>query len=286
MSLNVLAHLQRASLFADLCAAAYDPPMGGSIRGLEIEPFRYEVGPKETPLGLSGFVAHADADVVLVFCGTKTPSQSTMDMLANWTINLAASQVAGYGGQVHRGFALAIDETWDDIFKRVSLRRLHDAQKLWVTGHSLGGALATLAACRCDQAGQKVAMVYTFGSPRVGDHAFAGNYALDHFRFENKNDVVAYMCPPPDDIPPALRDLAKDMVARVFQRWQWQLPNSLFNYRHVKRCQFLDWDGALCPEPAGWLERMGHLGDAITDHAIVNYVQALQALAAKGVQKT
>jgi pimeloyl-ACP methyl ester carboxylesterase len=282
MNVRELTHLQRAALFAEFSALAYEPSLCGSIHDFQVEPFRYEVGPKDTRLGMSGFVGHTLADVVVVFCGSKTPSQSKMDMLANWTINLAAAQVPGYGGHVHRGFAIAIAETWQEILNRVRLRRVHDAQRLWLTGHSLGGALATLAACRCADAGQTVAMVYTFGSPRVGDRVFAGSYALDHQRFENRNDVVAYLCPPSDDFPPALRSFAKQVVAQVFQRWQWQLPDSIFNYHHVSQCQFLDWDGALRTEPAGWLERVRHLGEALSDHGIGNYVQALRALSANG----
>lgn len=47
-------------------------------------------------------------------------------------------------------------------------------------GHSLGGALATLAAydiqaaCKCLP--KKSLSVYTFGAPRVGNHAFAREY--------------------------------------------------------------------------------------------------------------
>ena len=46
-----------------------------------------------------------------------------------------------------------------------------------VAGHSLGGALATLAALDIKRKlpGLKL-RVYTFGSPRTGNHAFAAEY--------------------------------------------------------------------------------------------------------------
>ena len=54
--------------------------------------------------------------------------------------------------------------------------------QILITGHSLGGALATLAAYDIQAAAEaqcpiKVhCMVYSFGAPRVGNHAFARDY--------------------------------------------------------------------------------------------------------------
>lgn len=45
-----------------------------------------------------------------------------------------------------------------------------------VTGHSLGGALAILAAADIKSVGHKVDEVYTFGQPRVGNVAFSKWY--------------------------------------------------------------------------------------------------------------
>ena len=49
-----------------------------------------------------------------------------------------------------------------------------------MTGHSLGGALATLAAMDIRKACPDVATLdiscYTFGAPRTGNHAFAYEY--------------------------------------------------------------------------------------------------------------
>ncbi len=51
------------------------------------------------------------------------------------------------GGKVHRGFKDALDEVWLEL--AVYIRQLNDKGcKIWITGHSLGAALATLAADR------------------------------------------------------------------------------------------------------------------------------------------
>jgi triacylglycerol lipase len=69
---------------------------------------------------------------------------------------------------------------------------------LWLTGHSLGGALAVLAGAAfsmwSDAPIRSVNGIYTFGQPRVGLYKFCGNY--DHllsrktFRFVNNQDLV------------------------------------------------------------------------------------------------
>ena len=57
------------------------------------------------------------------------------------------------------------------------------------TGHSLGGALATLAAKLIGKATPNIA-AFTFGQPRVGDPLFAESYGPKHYRFVTEKDVV------------------------------------------------------------------------------------------------
>ena len=94
------------------------------------------------------------------------------------------------GGKVHRGFKKALDEVWEDLLQHVaSLRR--QGCKIWMTGHSLGAALATLAADRFGE----VQGVCTFGSPRVGDRRFKENYSVRTYRFVNGDDLVSRVPP-------------------------------------------------------------------------------------------
>jgi hypothetical protein len=55
-----------------------------------------------------------------------------------------------------------------------------------MTGHSLGAALATLAADRYGN----IQGVYTYGSPRVGDRAFMEDFHVNAYRFVNNSDIV------------------------------------------------------------------------------------------------
>jgi hypothetical protein len=95
------------------------------------------------------------------------------------------------GGKVHRGFRNALDEVWDGLSTHLTALQ-RGGRKIWMTGHSLGAALATLAADRFGE----IQGVYTFGSPRVGNRRFKENYRARTYRVVNGNDVVARVPPP------------------------------------------------------------------------------------------
>jgi triacylglycerol lipase len=86
---------------------------------------------------------------------------------------------------LHRGFKEAVETVWPTIRTAIA-HRTAPAQPLFFTGHSLGGALAILAASRAplEPNVQKVA-AYTFGSPRTGGEAFFNDYSprLGDFTF-------------------------------------------------------------------------------------------------------
>lgn len=68
-----------------------------------------------------------------------------------------------------------------------------------MTGHSIGGAVATLAAAELRSTGLKVD-TYTFGSPRVGNTAFASfvtgtGQQGTNFRMTHENDPVPQLPP-------------------------------------------------------------------------------------------
>ena len=93
-------------------------------------------------------------------------------------------------GHVHRGFKGALDEVWHDLEDHI-LYQQENNRKIWMTGHSLGAALATLAANRY----RNVQGLYTYGSPRVGDRLFKVDFNVNTYRFVNNNDIVAKVPP-------------------------------------------------------------------------------------------
>jgi triacylglycerol lipase len=134
------------------------------------------------------FVCGNSKTILVSFRGTE-PSK-----LKDWMSDLKARKEKGPVGKVHRGFKGALNKVWPDVTNYVSSIRTRN-QKLWFTGHSLGAALATLAAARTQLTdGVPVQGLYTFGHPRTGDQEFA--QGLDSalsglvYRFVNNNDVV------------------------------------------------------------------------------------------------
>jgi hypothetical protein len=121
---------------------------------------------------------------VLVFRGTR-------GHLSNWLLNfkLAMSKWPT-GGRVHQGFKTIFMEIWNTIDAVLS----ELTKPLFYTGHSLGGAMATLAgSLRPPRA------VYTFGSPRIGDTEFTKTLtSLSVYNICNPHDIVT-------ELPPANR---------------------------------------------------------------------------------
>ncbi len=133
--------------------------------------------------------------IMLIFRG----SQETADWKTNFSFRLRPFRVqikpnvALPAGEVHQGFQGA----WESVEKMVGyyLKQWWTADsQLWVAGHSLGGALAALAATSLDYQGFHVNGLYTFGQPRVGDWQFVrevNQHMGDRiFRYVNNNDVV------------------------------------------------------------------------------------------------
>ena len=140
------------------------------------------------------YAAHGDDFVIVAFSGSdmrERKGNDVFDALADWMVNLRFDTVPSErGGRVHRGFSEALDEVWDD--GNGGLKPYLDglcgkgSREVWFTGHSLGGALATLAAGRHERAPE----VYTFGAPRVEDEEYVDGLDTPVYRFVNGRDTV------------------------------------------------------------------------------------------------
>ncbi|XP_024543842.1 uncharacterized protein LOC9654181 isoform X1 [Selaginella moellendorffii] len=106
-----------------------------------------------------------------------------------------------------RKLSLAYDSTKDKLKELVKANK---SAKVYITGHSLGGALATVFTAMLfynkeDSVTERIAGVYTFGQPRVGDIDFAdymdeklNDPVNRYFRIVYSNDIVPRI--PFDDI--------------------------------------------------------------------------------------
>jgi hypothetical protein len=117
---------------------------------------------------------------VLAFAGTE----NIEDVVADIEARLVSTSV----GMVHVGFWSRIETGWPALLAALELLPGYPTNLL-ICGHSLGGALACLAARRVTGA-----KVITFGQPRVGNPAWVKAAAgLNLLRFADHNDAVPHL---------------------------------------------------------------------------------------------
>ena len=133
--------------------------------------------------GAQCYVVWNDDDVVIIFRGTE-PNQWS-DVKADLKTFKSTSMYKD--GFVHGGFKDEVDKVWDEIDTTISV--MEDRQ-IHVTGHSLGGAMATICAKRLSEEYENVHCLYTYGSPRVGNPKWCRSHKVSHYRFQNNNDMV------------------------------------------------------------------------------------------------
>jgi hypothetical protein len=187
--LSLLAYHDDASAIAPALAAG----------GLQLAGEIVEAG------GLRAFVAWKGDTAFVVFRGTVLPLPDFPfglgpyeSQIKSWLTNLDGHPVAprhGGPGMVHKGFqnALKLLETHGLDSATLTAGKEH---VVW-TGHSLGGALATLAPRVIPPAATAKQTIVTFGSARAADAAFVTDLHVPHERFVNGEDLFAATPPNP-----------------------------------------------------------------------------------------
>jgi len=133
--------------------------------------------------GTQAFLAKNDEFVVLSFRGTQP------DKWEDVRTDLRAIKLKTIDGKVHIGFKHAFDDVKDAIV--TELRKHLGDMPLYITGHSLGAALATVAVQEIEEEfNDQVAACYTFGSPRVGDGKYEKAIKVPFYRIVNTTDIV------------------------------------------------------------------------------------------------
>ena len=128
---------------------------------------------------------------VLAFRGTELHSLQDIKSDINSDMRECVN-----GGHVHVGFNDAYEAIAIELEQRLKYSDVNHLP-LYITGHSLGGAVATIAAKRLKhQAG--IAACYTFGSPRVADPQWGYSMKTPVYRIVNSFDCVPSFPPSGD----------------------------------------------------------------------------------------
>lgn len=142
-----------------------------------------------------GYVLHFERDglrhAVVAIRGTR-PELGACDLLTD--ARGAHTGFAGFG-RVHKGFASAFASIYPQLQREQ--RAILAADVVHCVGHSLGGAIATLAAGRYAALNKRVRL-YTFGSPRVGYRDAYGAFErtigrANIFRVAHNRDPITMM---------------------------------------------------------------------------------------------
>ncbi len=193
---------ENASFLCHACQLAYLPEAAG-VKG-----FRDDLGLSARLLSVDNtqvYVAESPDHLVVAFSGTEDPT--SIDGLKDWLLTDAMNllvvpegrlghdlSAAGVGAKFHKGFVDAIAEIWDPLRDEVETKMKQSDRPLWITGHSLGGALALLAAWLLRRRFVAVHQIYTYGGPMIGNQkasdAFNREFSGAIFRYVRGRDPV------------------------------------------------------------------------------------------------
>lgn len=140
---------------------------------------------------LFGAIYYNDDVAVIAFSGTST--------LPQWGVDFQFKQISYLGVGVHEGFAVVYNKVCKPIVDKYLNE--NSPSSVYITGHSLGGALSTL--CALDTWGRingtnVQGIHYSYASPRVGNPEFAllyNNIVTTGIRINNTEDIIPQLPP-------------------------------------------------------------------------------------------
>lgn len=183
------------------------------------------------------------------------------DEITDWLDNLNVFPEKVLFGDFHRGFWNSVEDVWNGLFHRYKELIGNKKRPLFMTGHSLGGAMATVAAARLIHQDLPFTSVYTFGQPRTmtrdASRIFNMECKARFFRFHNNNDLVT------------------------------RVPARLMGYSHVGTYLYISEERQLHGDPGFWFRFLDYVDgalqaaseqglDAIEDHNMDKYLQAIE----------
>jgi triacylglycerol lipase len=207
-----------------------------------------------------GYFAFNDNNALLAFRGTEADNNN--DKAADAEVDRTPEA----GALVHSGFKRYLDAVWAQVVQCVAgYRANHPNQNIFITGHSLGGALATLAFTRLND---PVSSLITFGCPRVGNTAYCNLIAAAArtracYRAVDNLDMVTHA-------PPDFLNLYAHPPIAIY----WLDQVHALHYNPPDMPGDID---AIADLPAGfltthWLEGLPNpLPEPLADHSPVRY---------------
>jgi len=178
--------------------------------------------------GTQAMIISTQTFYALVFRGTEVTS--IKDIKADLDAKIIKCES---GGKIHRGFNDAFAEVHIEIQNYLN-NELVENKPLFISGHRLGGALATVASKKLTYE-NGISACYTFGSPRVGDEDWMQNIKTPIYRMVNSADPVT-MLPPGDEIISPIATILDFCRLESFSK---KLLANFGGYYHIGNMKFL-----------------------------------------------
>ena len=239
----------RAEELAALVNAAYNqldqgpgwnPPQGYNVvaplsakepwKGLG--PLANFLGPIVSPVPF-GFVATKGTDIYVVIRGTKTPLEWFDDFTS---LPVAFTPNGQNWGRITKGFSLLYRDLGPQI--EAALQQINagggSLGSIFITGHSLGAALAHIAAAGITAKFAVKPVSYTFSGPRAGDHGFAAatdTATLVTWRIFNTEDIVPTV--PPAAVQMATPNMGMHGLTPVTHALTAMVSLGIAGYQHI-----------------------------------------------------
>nr|VFJ92083.1 MAG: Lipase (class 3) [Candidatus Kentron sp. LFY] len=261
----------------------YDPEEETKNLIEELDFLRFELIDTFDRNGTQAILVSNDNFIALAFRGTE--ATSVRDIKADTKAKLTQCET---GGGIHLGFQEAFEQVAGEIRKKLCDERCRELP-LFITGHSLGGALAAVATKRLSHEGG-IAACYTFGSPRVGDEKWISEIKTPIYRLVNAADSVTML--PPGDVPilvigrivGLLPWLGKPLKSYLSLHFGGYLHCG--NMRYLKNCRHGQYEDARLLYSVSLLYRLkGFLFGTLpwtkllSDHSIIVYRKKLAVIA-------
>lgn len=187
-------------------------------------------GVEEPEAEVFGFIAESKNKIIIAFRGTDSYKDNESDQ----DLYQVPYPFVKNAGKTHRGFTCIYQSARDQLIRE--LNNLSTDKKLLITGYSLGGGLAVLAALDIAENTEfKIPIVYTYGSPRTGDPDFVDRFnqrIKNSFRIYNVHDVIPTV--PNEAYPPPFTE---DGI--YYQHVETMYPLS-FDLNSIARAHFIN----------------------------------------------
>jgi triacylglycerol lipase len=185
-----------------------------------------------------------DPILILAFRGTEV--RKAADIRSDVAANPMEIGPKGKGHKVHTGFYEAFDAVEKLVRQDLDAPELKGIP-LYITGHSLGGALAIVATYRISS--DSVGACYTFGGPRVGNLPFGQYIRTPVYRIVNAADLVPRL--PPSYFIEGLTLLVRWLPVIPYHRQIADFLERFRHYRHYGDLRYLTAATRVAPDTKG-----------------------------------